>query len=150
GPKVAAAAVQGRGRLPWLAGGALLVVAAAAAAPFVLHGGSRGTGHGAGVSAVVQPWRGRLAVVARAAADRASGVEARLPGGQSFVALAEGAEVPPGAEVRTDARTRARIDLSDGTHVVLDRATTVRFDAAAPRAATLASGGLVADVAHLE
>lgn len=136
-------------RAAWVAGGLLL--ASAAAAPFVLRHASPERGADNVAREASNPWRGRLVEVVRAATDRAgSGVEVLLPGASAFVALAEGAEVPPGAEVRTDARTRARVDLGDGSHLVLDRATILALDRGLPRAARLSSGNVVADVAHVE
>lgn len=95
-------------------------------------------------------WSGRLAVVSRASAERTGGVEARAPGSTTFVALAEGATIVAGSELRTDGRTRARLELSDGSQLALDRNTTVRLDTVGPRVASLVTGALVADVAHLE
>lgn len=95
-------------------------------------------------------WSGRLALVSRAAADRNGGVQVRAPGAREFAPLAQGSVVRAGSEVRTDARTRARIDLQDGTQFVLDRSTTLKLDTVGPRVATLTAGALAADVAHLE
>lgn len=95
-------------------------------------------------------WSGRLAVISRAAADRAGGVQVRAPGAREFAALAQGAVIRAGSSVRTDARTRARIDLQDGTQFVLDRSTTLELDTVGPRVARLTAGALAADVAHLE
>jgi hypothetical protein len=95
-------------------------------------------------------WSGRLAVVSRASAERTGGVEVRSPGSTTFVALAEGATIVAGSELRTDGRTRARIELSDGSQLALDRNTTIRLDTVGPRVASLVTGALVADVAHLE
>jgi hypothetical protein len=95
-------------------------------------------------------WAGRLAVVSRASADRTGGIDVRAPGGRAFAPLSEGAAIAPGSELRTDARTRVRLDLADGTRLVLDRNTTLRLDTVGPRVASLLTGALVADVAHLE
>ena len=76
------------------------------------------------------------------------GVTMRAPGGADFAALSEHGAVGPGATLRTDGRTRARLDLDDGTVLVLDRGTTVTLDALAPRTLRVEEGALVADVAH--
>jgi hypothetical protein len=63
----------------------------------------------------------------------------------SRVALAEGGRVGAGARVETDARTRVRLELADGTAIALDRASTLRLDR--PGRLSLAGGALVADLA---
>ncbi len=95
-------------------------------------------------------WTGRIALVSRASADRNGGVEVRAPGASAFVTVAQGAAIAAGSELRTDGRTRVRVDLADGTQFVLDRSTTLKLDTVGPRVATLTTGALVADVAHLE
>jgi ferric-dicitrate binding protein FerR (iron transport regulator) len=95
-------------------------------------------------------WTGRIALVSRASADRNGGVEVRAPGASAFVTVAQGAAIAAGSELRTDGRTRVRVDLQDGTQFVLDRSTTLKLDTVGPRVATLTTGALVADVAHLE
>ena len=90
-----------------------------------------------------------LSTVSRAAADHASGVSIQISGA-GWHALAAGESIPPGAQLRTDARTRASLDLADGTHLVLDHLTTVSFDAGEPRHMRLAAGRMLADVAHVE
>ncbi|MFO0560030.1 MAG: VIT domain-containing protein [Polyangiales bacterium] len=95
-------------------------------------------------------WSGRVALVSRASADRTGGLEARAPGQSAFAPIAQGATFAAGSELRTDARTRVRLDLQDGTQFVLDRSTTLKLDTVGPRVATLTQGALVADVAHIE
>jgi hypothetical protein len=95
-------------------------------------------------------WSGRVALVSRASADRAGGLEARAPGQSAFAPIAQGATFTAGFELRTDARTRVRLELQDGTQFVLDRSTTLKLDTVGPRVATLTQGALVADVAHIE
>jgi ferric-dicitrate binding protein FerR (iron transport regulator)/tetratricopeptide (TPR) repeat protein len=92
---------------------------------------------------------GKLAQVTRAAADKVDGVMVRVGQG-AWSPMHALASIPAGAELRTDERTRAAFDLADGTHVVLDHATTLAFDAAEARRMTLVSGRIVADVAHVE
>jgi hypothetical protein len=70
------------------------------------------------------PWRGRLVRIASGAVavggvTASEGDGARRP-------LAVGAAVDPGVTLRTDARTRARVDLDDGkSRVVIDRASAL-------------------------
>lgn len=90
----------------------------------------------------VGPWH---ATLARALG---TGVEVKADGASDFAAVRERATIARGATVRTDARTRARLDLDDGTVLVLDRGTTLVLDPAAPRRARVVEGTLVADVAH--
>ena len=92
---------------------------------------------------------GKLAQVTRAAADKTGGVDVRVHQG-AWRPLHANEPLPAGAELRTDERTRTALDLADGTHLVLDHATTLEFDANEPRRMTLASGRIVADVAHVE
>ncbi len=90
----------------------------------------------------VGPWHATLGRALGA------GVEVKAAGASDFAALRERGVIGQGATVRTDARTRARIDLDDGTVLVLDRATTLVLDPSAPRHARIVEGTLVADVAH--
>ncbi|MBL8680535.1 MAG: FecR domain-containing protein [Myxococcales bacterium] len=134
---------------------ALVGVAAVAALVPVgikrLRGGSRVGADGTSVAqSSSNGWAGRLALVSRASAERTGGVTVRAPGASAFAPLAEGAPVAAGSELRTDGRTRVRLDLADGSRLVLDRNTTLRLDTVGPRVASLVTGALVADVAHLE
>jgi hypothetical protein len=88
-------------------------------------------------SAGRRPWHGKIAKVSRSGADTAS------PG------LTEGMEIGLGSEIATDGRTRARLELDDGTSVVLDRSTRVVVEDG-PRTLRVKEGSVVADVAHLE
>ncbi|HET9988472.1 MAG TPA: VIT domain-containing protein, partial [Kofleriaceae bacterium] len=92
---------------------------------------------------------GKLAQITRAAADKADGVMIRVAHG-AWQPLHANDNIPAGAELRTDERTRTALDLSDGTHVVLDHLTTLAFAADEPRHLTLSAGRIVADVAHVE
>lgn len=95
-------------------------------------------------------WAGRIGLVSRASADRAGGVEVIARAGATATTVANGAVIAAGSELHTDARTRVRLDLNDGTRLVLDRNTRVRFDSSVPRGVALLSGAVVADVAHLD
>jgi hypothetical protein len=152
-PATGGAAPRGGARGAWWAVAA--ATAAAAAIPLGMRwqrGGSagRGVGRDAGVMTVLSAtaWSGRVDRVARASAEPRGGLTVRALGRGEFSPLAEGAEVPAGAEVRTDERTRARLALADGTKLVLDRGTTVRLELSGPRVATVSAGAVVADVAH--
>jgi hypothetical protein len=89
---------------------------------------------------------GRVGKIERAAADKSGGIEIKEASGWRVLATDEA--LPAGAEIRTDAKTRSRLELADGSRLVLDHATTVAFDKRTPRKLTLTSGRIVADVAH--
>jgi hypothetical protein len=93
-------------------------------------------------------WHGTVSKVVRAGADSEGGLRTRQGEGLE-VPLAEGQEVKAGWHLITDPRTRARIELDDGSVIGLDRATDLLIDAA-PRTAKLEEGSLVAEIAHVE
>lgn len=97
--------------------------------------------------AATRAWHGKVAKIARSGAATSGGLSVVTPSGKTE--LGDGAEVKAGMHLSTDGRTRARIELDDGSFVVLDRATEIRIDAA-PRTVTLDEGALLADVAHVE
>ncbi|MDH5493489.1 MAG: VIT domain-containing protein, partial [Myxococcales bacterium] len=82
--------------------------------------------------------------------DGTRGVFLRPAGATEFAPLAGAVAIVAGSSLRTDARTRARVQLSDGSELVLDRASEVLLRADAARTLHLNSGQLLADVAHLE
>jgi tetratricopeptide (TPR) repeat protein/Mg-chelatase subunit ChlD len=133
----------------WLAAGAAAALAAGAAGLYLARGGSGGSdaGPGARPGPLAGGAPGTLEGIERAAADRAAGVEVRA--GAAWQPLRKGEPLPAGAELRTDAFTRARLALTDGTQLVLDHQTELALDPAEPRRLRLATGRLVADVAHL-
>ena len=90
---------------------------------------------------------GSLTSVARAAADGANGVSIKI--GDAWRPLAKGEILRAGTTVKTDERTRAGLDLADGTKLVLDHGTELAFDAKEPRKLTMTGGRLSADVAHV-
>ena len=92
---------------------------------------------------------GRVAQIARAAADGHTGLELRAPGASAFAEATAGTQFTPGATLRTDGRTRARLDLTEGTTIVMNHGTELTLDAATARAFTLPRGEVLADVAHL-
>jgi hypothetical protein len=92
-------------------------------------------------------WHGKIARIARSGADKSGGLAAVSPGGRAE--LGEGAEIKPGARLATDARTRARLELDDGTVIVLDRATEIEIGSD-PRSLRVVDGALLVDVAHID
>lgn len=138
-----------RGRIT-RAVGAFAALAAAAVAVFSLRPEApRSTGTQTDARADVA-WQGTVARVLRAGADHSVGIHLQRPGASAWEELAERAAIAPGSAIRTDPRTRARVELADGTVLVLDRDTELRLDPRVPRAASLSRGNLVADVAHAE
>ncbi|HVR20153.1 MAG TPA: FecR domain-containing protein, partial [Polyangiaceae bacterium] len=129
------------GKLRWVAGGLL----AAAAAVLVIRGA--GTESGSDTSERrAGGWRG---VVERVAvASGGEGVMVCGARGENCRRLAQGGEFPPAALLKTDARTRARVRLSDGSIVTLERSTELALLDEGPRRARLVRGALTADVTH--
>ncbi len=139
------AALKPRRQVPWLAIGAATALAAGSTGIY-LH--SRGSDEPAPLATAPHTGEntvGKLAKIERAAADKTGGVEVRDGGG--WHPIAAGATIATGAELRTDDRTRATIDLADGTHLVLDHKTQLGL---APRALTLTAGRIVEDVVHID
>jgi tetratricopeptide (TPR) repeat protein len=127
---------------PW----AIAFAVMAAASVTILLTSRPGSGPGApaaGPSA-------RVEQIARAAPDGKPGLLARAPKGSELRPVAPGETLPPGATLRTDERTRARLRLSDGSVIVLGERTEIALDERRPRRVELAGGELAADVAHLE
>lgn len=121
-----------------------LAMAAAAAIGFSLKSGSSPT------SATKEPWSGTVATVARASADKSGGLEVCSEGGGGCAVVASGGAVKKGSVLRTDARTRARVTLADGTELSIDRGSEVELSGGKDRAARVKRGTVVADVAHVE
>ncbi len=133
----------GRGkRGTWLLLGALASVAVSAAVGFSLA-----SKKAAPVDVASRAWHGKVAKIARAGADKTGGLSVNGKSGES--ALAEGAEIKAGMELVTDGRTRARLELDDGSVVVLDRATKLVIGDK-PRTVSLEDGAILADVEHVE
>jgi len=131
----------------------LLFAAAAAVVAAVGIGVSRKGGGGSHEQAATADIAGngaRLTRIERAASDGLSGVEARAPGADAFTPVALDAELVAGTTVRTDERTRAEIAFDDGSAVTLNHLTEISADATVARRLTLATGELVADIAHIE
>lgn len=138
-----------RGRVKRVAG-AFAAIAAAALAVFALRPEDKPAEHGTATQSPSVAWQGTVARVLRAGADATAGIQLQRAGASSWEDLRERAAIAPGSALRTDPRTRARVELSDGTVLVLDRATEVRLDPHAARTASLVNGSVVADVAHTD
>ena len=136
-PQVKPARPRATGR-PWLVGAAAgaAALAAASIAGVYLH-----------TAAPPSAPTAAAPVVATGAIGKIDQVESA---GRSATGLVAGAAIASGATLATDERTRVSLTLADGTHLTLDHGTTVTFDAAEPRHVQLATGKLVADVAHVE
>lgn len=140
--------VAGRRRAAWVLGGGLMLTAAAAAAVLVAMRETKTDSHVAAVA--TSPWQAHIARVVRASREASGGVELKRPGASAYELASERTAILPGTHVRTDAKTRVRLEMDDGSVVVLDRATELVIDPSAARSARLLSGSLVADVAHRE
>jgi len=90
----------------------------------------------------------KVVKVVRSAADPTAGLTVLGAGGSSRVA-AEGESLPAGTTLRTDARTRARIGLSDGSELVMDRSTALTLGSD-PRSLRLTEGSAIVEAAHVE
>ncbi|XXY54398.1 VIT domain-containing protein [Sorangium sp. So ce269] len=130
------------GRRPAIAAAALAAAAAVAAGVFLRRGGEEGP---AGTAAVSSPWSGKVASVSRASADKSGGLEACDAAG-ACAPLAPGAELPEGATLRTDSRTRAHVALKDGSALAIDRGSRVWLGAGDARRARVDAGAVVLDV----
>ncbi|MEZ4299530.1 MAG: VIT domain-containing protein, partial [Polyangiaceae bacterium] len=131
----------------FVAATALTMAAAAAAAGLYLRGRSSSDSRDAVVADA--PWSGKVAGVSRAGADKTGGLEVCDAAGACAAAVSDAA-IAQGATLRTDARTRARVSLADGTWIALDRDTEVTIAAGKDRAAKLVHGSIVADVATVD
>lgn len=116
------------------------LAAAAGIAAFVISGDDAGSGEGASNA----PIGAEVVAIDRASDDGASGLTS------AGADLAVGASLEPGAVIATDSRTRAKLKLSDGSELTLDRGTEIELVSDATRTVMLRTGELVADIAHLE
>ena len=135
-------APRSRARL-WVALGATAALAAGGIGvySFTREGSTSST-----KSAVASGRLGTVKTIDRAAKDKGDGLEVRE--GNAWRPLRANDALPLGAELRTDERTRAAIELADGSRFVLDHRTTLVFDAA--RHTRLTAGRIVADVVHVD
>ena len=136
---------QPRRQVPWLAIGAATALAAGSTGVYLYSRDSAPATAPVATTTDTGAAAGTLAKLERAAADKTGGVEVK--DGSGWRPIAAGAAIPAGTELRTDDKTRATIDLADGTHLVLDHQTRL---AIAPRQWTLAAGRIVADVVHVD
>lgn len=90
----------------------------------------------------------KIVKVSRGAADKTGGLTVSAPG-QTAHTPADGELVPPGSTLRTDARTRAQVALSDGSVLVLDRASELTLESE-PRSLRLAEGSTLVEAAHVD
>lgn len=125
----------------WLVlGGVGAALAAAAAIAVVVK--SRGKAGPGEVAA--EAWHGNVAKLS------GTGLSVCAPDGKSCATATDQGAVPAGSVLVTDAHTRARVTLADGTELSLDRGTRVALGSEKGRRAKLETGTIVADVAHLE
>jgi Mg-chelatase subunit ChlD len=142
-PKKAAPPTPAKPGLPsvrTLRWAAAAVLAAAAGILAIRSGGGGGESKPQASAA----WRGIVERVA--VASGGEGLELCGARGENCRKLAAGGEFPKSARLRTDGRTRARVRLSDGTIVTLERSTELELLADGARRARLIRGALTADV----
>ncbi|MDB4947225.1 MAG: hypothetical protein JWP97_6759 [Labilithrix sp.] len=147
GPPSAAASTDAGRRLrgrraTWLLLAGCATIAASGVAGVVVADRQR-----APAAVASRAWHGKVAAIARSGADKKGGLFVGAASGRAE--LGEGAEIKAGMQLATDARSRARLELDDGTVMVLDRGTTVTVGDA-PRTLRLEDGALLADVAHVD
>jgi len=94
------------------------------------------------------PWSGKIAKVTRASTDGAAGLD--VCRAAACTAAAAGAAFEPGSTLKTDNKTRARIELADGTVLAMDRGSELELPSGDSRAAVLKRGVVSADVAHVD
>ena len=96
-------------------------------------------------------WSGTVGWTARALDDGQSGLEVCTGDHADKCApLAKGGAVAAGSTVRTDAKTRARLTLVDGTVLSLDRSSEVSLAGGWSRQAKIQRGLVVADIAKAD
>ena len=138
-------AMRGRG-VKVIALGIVGVASLAAAAAIMLHlrsgGGDQAT---AG-----EAWSGKIVAVSSASSDGKGGLEICNASGGSCREAGGDAEIKPGSMLRTDLRTRAHVELADGSRFAVERGTELVLVNARSRQAVLRKGGVVADVTHFE
>jgi hypothetical protein len=131
-----------RGRAPLIAGAAALAAAVAFLVVRVLA--RRHDPLAAGPL-----WTGRVAEVLHAGKDASRGLRI-CPRSGPCEDMGTGAVLAPGARAKTDGRTRARIELADGTKLTLDRDTELELSGTAGRTARVVRGTVTADVIHVD
>ncbi len=116
-------------------------IAAAAAVAVVVK--TRGSDPGS-AQAVTAAWEGKVTELATGPGS--DGLAICNAQGEACQAATKDAIVPTGAVLKTDATTRARVALSDGTLITVDRNTELKLSAKWNRRAMLQRGALVAQV----
>lgn len=100
-------------------------------------------------AAPASAWHGKVTKIARSGPSSADRSGLGRVAASGVTPIVEGEAVSSGARFATDERTRARLELEDGTAIVLDRSTEVELGRE-PRTLTVVSGAILADVSHLE
>ena len=90
----------------------------------------------------------KVTKISRGGADKSGGFTVASPGKTAHVVV-EGEMIAAGSTLRTDARTRARCSLSDGSEIVLDRSSELTLEGE-PRTLRLAEGSLLLEAAHVD
>ena len=137
-------APRARARM-WVAIGATAAVAAGGIGVYAF---TRGDSQEATQTAVAGGPIGTVKTIDRAAKGQGDGLSIRE--GKGWRPLRANEAVAAGAELRTDERTRAAVELTDGTRFVLDHRTSLVFDRAEARHSRLTAVRIVADVVHVE
>ncbi len=127
-----------RGFMVALAGG---MAAAAAVGAFLVQNKDDKSNDVANADA---SWKGTVTQVTRASTDKSGGLE--VCQGSTCTELAQGGEVPPGSSLKTDSKTRARVKLSEGEWVAIDRNSEVLLPGGKGRNLEVRRGMVVADV----
>ncbi|MEO8705675.1 MAG: FecR domain-containing protein [Kofleriaceae bacterium] len=150
-----AAAPRKRAR-SWMAFGAIAALAAGGVGIYQL---TRSPSNTPGTTTVADGQIGVIKTIERASKDRAGGLEVR--DGSAWRVVSANDKLAAGAERRADERTRATIELADGTRFTLDHKTQLALPVGwntgeygvdgnrTPREATLVAGRVVADVADV-
>lgn len=123
----------------YLVGGGLLALAAAAAVTLVQLKGTED-----GEEAPVAGWHGNVTKTV------GSGLSVCDAEGANCTAATAESQVDAGRVLRTDPNTQAKLELSDGSWLTLDRSTEVALVAGEARHAKVVSGRIAADVAKQE
>ncbi len=138
-------ALRGRGAKV-IALGIVGLASLAAAAAITLH--LRGTG--VDQASAGDAWSGKIVSVSSASSDGKGGLEVCSESGGGCREAGRDTQVPAGTMLRTDLRTRAHVELADGSRLAIERGTELVLVNAGGRQARLRKGGVVADVAHFE
>lgn len=130
---------------------AVAAIAAMAAGGIGIYAATRGSSTPDETVATGKLPSGKIAKVLqvdRAAKSGGAGLERKV--GNDWRPVRADDTIEGGSELRTDERTRAAIELADGTRFTLDHKTTLAFDAGDARKTKLVAGRVVADVVHVD